>query len=135
MGRAHPHTSASPAARVSAHRGRHQRADTAHTAEAFGAAHAFTDPRQLAESPDVDLVVISVPVPAHRELVTTALAAGKHVHCEWPLARPTGEAAALVGLAEDAGVHTSLGLQARFSPVIAHARQLVTVDTWARSWP
>lgn len=94
-------------------------------ARAFGARHAFTDPRRLAEADDVDLVVVAVKVPAHHELVATALAAGKHVHCEWPLARTTAEAEALVKLARDASAHTSLGLQARYSPVVSHARQLL----------
>jgi predicted dehydrogenase len=94
-------------------------------AAAFGAAHAFGDARALAESPDVDLVVVTVRVPAHFELVGAALSAGKHVHCEWPLARTTADAETMVKLAADAGVHTSIGLQARFSPVVRHARQLI----------
>jgi predicted dehydrogenase len=102
---------------------RQESADAA--AAAFGAAQAFGDARALAESPDVDLVVVAVRVPAHFELVETALSAGKHVHCEWPLARTTADAETMVKLAADAGVHTSIGLQARFSPVVRHARQLI----------
>lgn len=94
-------------------------------ARRFGAAHAFTDARQLAEHPDVDLVVVTVKVPAHAELVGAALAAGKHVYCEWPLARTTQEAAALARSARGAGVHHVAGLQARYAPAIAYARELV----------
>jgi predicted dehydrogenase len=92
-------------------------------ARAFGAAHAFTDARQLAEHPDVDLVAITVKVPQHAELVHAALAAGKHVYCEWPLALTTAEAAELTAAAS--GVHHAVGLQARHSPVLTHARQLI----------
>ncbi|GAA3837831.1 Gfo/Idh/MocA family oxidoreductase [Saccharothrix violaceirubra] len=102
---------------------RQESADAA--AHAFGARHAFADARALAESPDVDLVVVAVKVPAHRELVGIALDAGKHVHVEWPLARTTAEAEELAKAAADTGVHTSIGLQARFSPEIAHARTLI----------
>ncbi|WP_158887396.1 Gfo/Idh/MocA family protein [Amycolatopsis anabasis] len=97
----------------------------AEAARRFGAAHAFTDARELAEHPEVDLVTITVKVPAHAELVRAALDAGKHVYCEWPLARTTGEAELLAKAAREAGVHHAIGLQTRFAPAIAHARELV----------
>ncbi|MGN5636071.1 Gfo/Idh/MocA family protein [Streptomyces sp. AC154] len=102
------------------------RPESAHAAaRRFGAAHAFTDARRLAEHPEVDLVAVTVKVPAHAELVGAALAAGKHVYCEWPLARTTEEAAALAKSAHEAGVHHVIGLQARNAPAIAYARDLV----------
>ncbi|MYW01855.1 Gfo/Idh/MocA family oxidoreductase [Streptomyces sp. SID3343] len=94
-------------------------------AREFGAVHAFTDARQLAEHPEVDLVVVTVKVPVHAELVGAALAAGKHVYCEWPLGRTSDEADALAKSAERAGVHHVVGLQARYAPAIAYARELV----------
>ncbi|GAA1985152.1 Gfo/Idh/MocA family protein [Kitasatospora viridis] len=94
-------------------------------AEHFGVAHAFADARELAEHPEVDLVVVTVKVPAHLELVGAALAAGKHVYCEWPLARTTEEAELLVAAAESAGVRTAIGLQARYAPALLQARELI----------
>ncbi|MFE9423926.1 Gfo/Idh/MocA family protein [Kitasatospora sp. NPDC006697] len=94
-------------------------------AEHFGVAHAFADARELAEHPEVDLVVVTVKVPAHLELVSAALAAGKHVYCEWPLARTTAEAEHLVEAAAVAGVRTAIGLQARFAPALLQARDLI----------
>ncbi|MFE0879052.1 Gfo/Idh/MocA family oxidoreductase [Streptomyces smyrnaeus] len=97
------------------------RAESAEAAaRRFGAAHAFTDPGQLAEHPEADLVVVTVKVPAHAELVEAALAAGKHVYCEWPLARTTEEAAGLTEAAHSAGVHHVIGLQARYPPAVAY---------------
>ncbi|MFE9319995.1 Gfo/Idh/MocA family protein [Nocardia sp. NPDC052278] len=102
------------------------RAESAQRAlQMFGATHAFTDPRQLAEDPEVDLVAITVRVPAHAELIRLALAAGKHVYCEWPLALNTAEAESLAELASDAGIRHVVGLQTRYSPAIARARQLL----------
>lgn len=102
------------------------RASSAEAARArFGARHAFTDARSLAEHSDVDLVVVTVKVPAHVELVTAALEAGKHVYCEWPLTTTAEEAVALAAAGERAGVHTAVGLQARFSPTVRRARALI----------
>jgi predicted dehydrogenase len=94
--------------------------------ERFGADHAFTDAASLAGHPDVELVVVAVKVPAHVELVSAALRAGKHVWCEWPLTRTAAEAEALSAAAETAGVHHVAGLQARFSPAVAKARAMLT---------
>jgi len=91
----------------------------------FGARHAFTDARGLAEHPDVDLVVVTVKVSAHVELVMTALRAGKHVYCEWPLATTAVEARALTAVAAEVGVHAVVGLQARFGPAVARARAMI----------
>jgi predicted dehydrogenase len=103
------------------------RTESAHAArDRFAARHAFTDAVSLARHPDVDLVVVTVKVPAHIELVTAAVDAGKHVYCEWPLTRTSTEAEALDAAAETAGVHAVTGLQARFAPAVAHARAMIT---------
>ena len=51
-----------------------------------------TDWRELLAMPEVDVVDICLPTPTHVELATAALASGKHVVCEKPLARTSGEA-------------------------------------------
>jgi predicted dehydrogenase len=100
-------------------------ASASEAAALFGAAHWFTDARQLAGHPDVDLVVVTVKVPFHLELAEAALGAGKHVLVEWPLARTTGEAARLAELAGQAGVRHAVGLQARLAPAVTYARELI----------
>ncbi|WP_416969615.1 Gfo/Idh/MocA family protein [Streptomyces sp. 4F14] len=95
-------------------------------AERCGAAHAFTDPARLSGHPDVDLVVVAVKTPDHADLVLPALDAGKHVYCEWPLARTTKEAEVMAEAAAQAGVHHAVGLQARHAPAVRHARSLLT---------
>jgi predicted dehydrogenase len=54
--------------------------------------------------PDVDLVVVSLPNHLHLEAVRAATAHGKAVACTKPLGRNAAEAAAMLHLAEDAGV-------------------------------
>lgn len=102
-----------------------RRASALRAAEEYGAAYAFDDYRELVEHPEVDLVVVAVKVTHHRELVTAALEAGKNVYSEWPLGVDLAEAADLAARAEKAGVRTVIGLQARFSPEVRAARDLI----------
>ncbi|MEN1929910.1 Gfo/Idh/MocA family oxidoreductase [Luteimonas sp. MJ250] len=94
-------------------------------AEAFSLPHAFENSQALVESPEVDLVVVTVKVPHHHALVSAALNAGKHVYCEWPLGNGLAEARALAALAEARGVVTAVGTQMRVAPEIEHLRQLI----------
>src|SRR5882762_8984540 len=93
--------------------------------EAFGVSTVFSDHEQLVTQPDIDVVVVTVKVPHHRELVSAALAAGKAVYCEWPLGRDLEDARAMATLAAKQGVRTVAGLQARQAPAIEFAQQLL----------
>ncbi|MBJ6980861.1 Gfo/Idh/MocA family oxidoreductase [Luteimonas sp. MC1572] len=101
------------------------RASAERAATAFGLAHAFENAQALVASPDVDLVVVTVKVPHHHALVTAALAAGKHVYCEWPLGNGLEEARELADLAEARGVVAAVGTQMRVAPELQHVRDLV----------
>jgi predicted dehydrogenase len=61
-----------------------------------------TDFQALIRHPDVDVVDICVPTPAHEALATAALGAGKHVLCEKPLALDSASAARIVQAARQA---------------------------------
>ncbi|WP_433696832.1 Gfo/Idh/MocA family protein [Nocardiopsis sp. CA-288880] len=92
-------------------------------AEVFGAERWFADPFELIGDPSVDLVTVAVKVPAHRELVLAALAAGKAVYSESPLGATvaqTEEMAAAAGR-----LHTAIGLQGRHNPSVRRAGQIV----------
>jgi predicted dehydrogenase len=119
-----PALTALPGFRVSAISTAH-RDTAAATAARCGAELAFDNARELAEHPQVDAVAICVRVPKHKELVEIALAAGKHVYCEWPLARDSAEAEGLLQQARGRQVVHMVGLQARQSPVLLHARTLI----------
>lgn len=101
-------------------------ADTAAaSASAFGARLAFHDLDEMANHPDVDLVVVCVRVPIHYPLVMAGLRAGKAVFCEWPLGANLAEAEAMAGLAHERGLRTMVGLQARSDPTLSYARELI----------
>ena len=80
---------------------------------ATGIRRAFSSTSELITSPDVDVVVITVKVPHHLELVRAALAAGKHVYCEWPLGNGLAEAEEMARLAADTGLVAVAGMGAR----------------------
>jgi predicted dehydrogenase len=96
------------------------------TAERFQIPLAFDDAFKLASHPDVDLVTIAVRVPEHDRLVRAALAAGKAVYCEWPLAVDTAQAEGLLAAADSAGVRHVVGLQSRVAPIVNHLKRLVS---------
>lgn len=80
-------------------------------AQHYGAKLAFDDPAQMAAHPEIDLVTVSVKVPDHFAPVMTAIDAGKHVYCEWPLGRNTDEAVCMLNAAERRRVRHAVGLQ------------------------
>ena len=95
------------------------------SAAAFGAEHGFHRFSDMAAAPDVDLLVVCVRVPGHRDLVMAGLQAGKAVCCEWPLGKTLAEAEEMAGLARQRSLKTIVGLQGRSDPVILYARDLV----------
>lgn len=102
-------------------------ADSAKAAgEVYGIDFTTDDPARLASHPDVDLVVVTVKVPHHKELVAHALNQGKAVYCEWPLGRDLEDAADIADAAKARGVRTFVGLQGRSAPVVGYLRDLVS---------
>ncbi|ALN71857.1 Gfo/Idh/MocA family protein [Aureimonas sp. AU20] len=87
-----------------------------------GLPRAYDDVAELVGDASIDVVAVTVKVPHHRAIVGAALAAGKHVYCEWPLGNGLAEAEELAALARTAGVVAVTGIQARLAPEV---RQLV----------
>jgi predicted dehydrogenase len=101
-------------------------ADTAQAAaEKYGVKHAYGDVNALGADPQVEAALVAVRVPAHYELAKSALEAGKHVYCEWPLGANTKEAEELAALARRRKLHTMVGLQRRASPAFLYMRELI----------
>ena len=95
------------------------------TARRLGADLAFDTHEALVVRPEVDLVVVAVKVPEHKQIVSDALAAGKMVYCEWPLARNLSEAEALEGFARERRLRTVVGLQGGLHPPVLFLRDLI----------
>ncbi|KAH8680852.1 hypothetical protein BX600DRAFT_428829 [Xylariales sp. PMI_506] len=86
---------------------------------------AYGSPEDIANDPNVDLVVVSVAVPKHFRLAKPALEKKKDVFVEWPLGASLAEAEELTRLAATNGVKTIVGLQARAEPAILKLKQIL----------
>jgi predicted dehydrogenase len=95
---------------------------SAEAARALGAQQAFATAEELVEAPDVDVVHICTPNHLHEALALRALAAGKHVICEKPIAVDLAGAERLVDAAQRAGTLAAVPLVYRFYPTVREAR-------------
>ncbi len=94
-------------------------------ASQFGFARATDDWRTLVNDPAVDIVCITTPNKLHAEMVNAALAAGKHVHCEKPMALTLADAQGMVSAAHTKTAKTIVGYNYLHNPTFIHARKLV----------
>ncbi len=94
-------------------------------ATAWGFAKAHGDWQQLIDDPHVDLVAITTPNHLHYPMAMAALAAGKAVYCEKPLAISFKQADAMRLAASEARVVTRVGYNYQHNPMIVLARQMI----------
>lgn len=92
---------------------------------AFGVDRAFADAADLIADPDVDIVAVTSPVPAHRDLIVAAVRAGKHVITEWPVGTGSAQTEEIARISAGSQVRTAVGLQAALSPAARRAVELV----------
>ena len=85
----------------------------------------YTDYRDLLASPDVDAVIIVVPDQQHREISVAALAAGKHVLCEKPLALTLEDCRAIIDAAQKSDRKFMVGQICRYTPGFVLAKQFI----------
>ena len=100
----------------------------AQNAASYGFAEWSDNWEEVVHRSDVDLVDICTPGVSHAEIAVAALAAGKHVLCEKPLANSLEEATRLAEVAQAAaacGVFAMVGFNYRRVPAIAAARELI----------
>lgn len=97
-------------------------------AKKYGWSESATDWREVITRDDIDIIDICAPGWLHAEIATAALAAGKHVLVEKPLANTVAESEAMVAAAQAArsvGVRSMVGFNYRRVPALALARKLI----------
>jgi len=94
-------------------------------AKAAGLPPAYESMEAMLADERVDVVHITSPNHLHHAHAKAALAAGKHVVCEKPLAMTSTESAELLRLAESSGLVHAVNFNIRFYPLCQHLHQLV----------
>ena len=95
-------------------------------ADRLGVPAATGDYRTLLADTSIDAVHNCTPNDLHHEVTTAALASGKHVLAEKPLAMDSAQTADLVARAERAGTVTGVCFNYRHYPLVAEARAMLS---------
>lgn len=133
MGSVHAHAVRAAGGEVSAIAGSSQASAEA-AAAALDARTAAESPEALIARDDVDVIHICTPNATHAELARKAIAAGKAVVCEKPLATSVEDARELTNLADRAGVVTGVPFVYRFYPAVREARDRILRGDAGRLW-
>lgn len=92
-------------------------------AQTLGLSRAYGSYRELLDDPSVGVVHLASPNRHHFEQCKLALASGKHLVCEKPLAMNSGETRELVRLAARTALVTAVNYNVRFYPLCLEARE------------
>lgn len=101
-------------------------------AEVLGIPRGYADFAQLLTDPAVDVVHLASPNRLHFEQCKAAIAAGKHVICEKPLAMTTAETDELVKLAAAPNVVTAVNYNVRFYPCVLELRERMKAGVFGK---
>ena len=85
----------------------------------------YVDYKELLADKSIDAVFITTPEHLHREMTLAALAAGKHIYVEKPLAHTIEEGAELVRAAKKSGKVVQVGTQNRSNSLYIKAKEMV----------
>ena len=91
-------------------------------AEALGVRKGYGSYQALLDDPDVQVVHIATPNHLHYEVTSAALAKGRHVVSDKPLAMTSAQAKRLVSEAQRAGVVAAVTFNYRGNPLVQQAR-------------
>jgi predicted dehydrogenase len=94
-------------------------------ADALGVPRAYASLDELLADDAVDVVHVTSPNDLHVSQARAALAAGKHVVCEKPLAMTAAESGELVAAAARSGLVHATNFNIRYYPLNQHARELI----------
>jgi predicted dehydrogenase len=95
-------------------------------AASLGFEKATTDWRKVVDDPEVEVVANLASTDAHAEPCIAALASGKAVLCEKPLASDTNEALAMRAAAAAAAVPAVCGYNYRYVPAVRLAQEIIS---------
>ncbi len=91
----------------------------------FGVESWYTDYQDLLKNGKIDAVVICTPDQMHREMTVAALAAGKHVLCEKPMALTWEDCEAMINAADHSSAQLMIGQICRYTPSFIQAKKMI----------
>lgn len=85
----------------------------------------YTDYREVMDNPEIDAVVVVTPTQFHREIVTAAAQAHKHVFCEKPMASTVEECDEMIEACRENVVKLQLGFMRRFDRNFRRGKEML----------
>jgi UDP-N-acetylglucosamine 3-dehydrogenase len=88
----------------------------------------YTNPEQILENPEIQLVSICTPTITHYDIAVQAIKSGKNVLVEKPMTDTLAQAEEIIALAKKNNVKLTVGFVERFNPAVQEAIKLVADD-------
>lgn len=101
--------------------------------EKYRVPQATPDYKELLADPEIQAVVVATREDQQAVLATEALAAGKHVYVEKPLADTPEKVEQVVAAQQASGRFAAVGFNRRMAPAYGKARELLDADGGARN--
>ncbi len=99
--------------------------ESAERAAGSTGARVVADAGELLAGDHCDAVIVSTPLPLHEKIILDALAAGKHVLVEKPLATTLDACTRIHEAAEASGCAVAVGFNHRFYPSFAYMQRVI----------
>lgn len=93
--------------------------------ETLGFEFATSNPDEIFNRKDIDVINVCTPNIYHKDAVVNALKAGKNVYCDKPLAASYEETREITDMLGNYNVTTQMALQYRFFPATMRAKELI----------
>lgn len=107
---------------------------TAKAGAKFGITDLSNDWQSFVQRDDLDLISVATPVDLHKDVALAALAAGKHVLCEKPLALSAADCAEMTAAAAGSDRQTAVCFELRWTRERSLVRTLVNQGTVGRPY-
>ncbi len=85
----------------------------------------YDDYKQLLANPEIEMVVIALPLHLHAQVAIEAMRAGKHVLCEKLMAWNIKQCKEMIRVADETHKFLSIGHQRHYSMLYSHANEIV----------
>jgi len=98
----------------------------------YGAAHVFTDMKEMLADPNIDIVHICTPSGYHADHAVACAKAGKHILCEKPLDITAAKMDQMIEAYEGTGLKAAAVFQYRTYPGIREAKRMLEAGELGR---